>query len=178
MFTQMVMRLKVSRHATKKNHKSFAENNWRCNLHSIIRASRTVAKIAIEKNMNFKSSPTSSRSSWFLTRMEGSTKPTATPSWFPNTPMLQADDTWLGPNQTAATRAGSDRMNTWDAATIDWPMKPSQKRSGCTEKVFTHAPMQVPHAPQMATLRRPWKKKRNREFVELIFSSKHRYICV
>lgn len=33
--------------------------------------------------------------------------------------MLQADDTWSGPNQTAATRAGSDRINTW----IDYGFK-------------------------------------------------------
>lgn len=34
-------------------------------------------------------------------------------TWLPNTPILQADDTWSGPNHTAATRAGSDRINTW-----------------------------------------------------------------
>lgn len=34
-------------------------------------------------------------------------------TWLPNTPMLQADDTWSGPNHTAATRAGSDKMKTY-----------------------------------------------------------------
>lgn len=34
-------------------------------------------------------------------------------TWLPNTPMLQADDTWSGPNQTAATRAGSDKIQTY-----------------------------------------------------------------
>lgn len=44
-------------------------------------------------------------------------------TWFPKTPMLQADETWLLPNQTAANLAGSDNMNTCETATIDWPMK-------------------------------------------------------
>lgn len=49
--------------------------------------------------------------------------PTMTLTWFPKTPMEQADDTWFGPNQTAANLAGRERMNTWLTATIDWPIK-------------------------------------------------------
>lgn len=44
-------------------------------------------------------------------------------TWFPKTPMLHADETWLGPNQTAASFAGRERIKTWLAATIDCPMK-------------------------------------------------------
>lgn len=43
-------------------------------------------------------------------------------TWLPKTPIEQADETWFGPNQTAANLAGSDRMNTCETATIDWPM--------------------------------------------------------
>lgn len=39
--------------------------------------------------------------------------------------MLQADDTWSGPNQTAASLAGKDRIKTCDRATIDCPIKPT-----------------------------------------------------
>lgn len=34
-------------------------------------------------------------------------------TWLPNTPMLQADETWSVPNQTAASRAGRESTNTW-----------------------------------------------------------------
>lgn len=35
-------------------------------------------------------------------------------TWLPKTPILHAEDTWSGPNHTAATFAGNDKMKTWN----------------------------------------------------------------
>ena len=43
-------------------------------------------------------------------------------TWFPKTPMAQAEETWLGPNQTAASFGGMPRMKICDAAVTVWPM--------------------------------------------------------
>ena len=79
-------------------------------------------------------------------------------TWFPKTPMLHALLTWSGPNQTAARRAGTDRMNVWLRATNDWPRKVIQKRSGLTLNTFIQDPNVVPIAPAKAANLSPWNR--------------------
>lgn len=79
-------------------------------------------------------------------------------TWFPNTPMLQALLTWSGPNQTAANRAGTERMKVWLRATIEWPRNVTQNLSGETLNTFIQAPAAVPTAPNIAAYLRPWNE--------------------
>ena len=73
--------------------------------------------------------------------------------------MLQALDTWLGPNQTAASFAGNERMNTCDVATMAWPMNATQNKCGSIASTLIQAPKHVPKQPHNAATRSPWKKK-------------------
>ena len=61
-------------------------------------------------------------------------------TWLPNTPMAVAVETSLGPNHTAASRAGRPRMNTWATEQIACAIISSQNLSGDTAAHFSHAP--------------------------------------
>lgn len=88
-------------------------------------------------------------------------------TWFPKTPMLHALLTWSGPNQTAARRAGTDRMNVWLRATNDWPRKVIQNRSGLTLNTFIQDPNVVPIAPAKAANLSPWSEEINQDYKEI-----------
>jgi len=83
------------------------------------------------------------------------------PTWIPNTPMAQAVDTWLDPNQTAAKRGGVLWRNTWDVATNVCPMKVTQNLSGATDTALIHEPKAVPRAPKIIAHLKPYKNQRN-----------------
>lgn len=93
----------------------------------------------------------------------------------PKTPTLHADDTWSGPNHTAATLAGRDRIKTYnrgdmwlllfkefvgftcEKATTDCPINPIKNASGEIENTLIHEPMHVPKTPTRAVTRKPYK---------------------
>lgn len=81
------------------------------------------------------------------------------PTWLPKTPMLQAEETWSAPNQTAASLGGTFSMKTCATATTVCPAKPSQNMSGGTENTFNHAPAQVPNDPIIVVVLKPWGKR-------------------
>lgn len=72
--------------------------------------------------------------------------------------MAQAEDTCLGPNQTAASRDGTDKMKTCDTATTVWPAKDTQKRSGAIDNTLIQAPTHVPREPINVVNRKPWNQ--------------------
>ena len=78
-------------------------------------------------------------------------------TWLPITPRAQAVDTWLGPNHTAASWAGTPSMNTCDVPTSAWPRNANQKRSGVTDITFSQAPATMTAAPDSTVSRRPCK---------------------
>ena len=69
--------------------------------------------------------------------------------------MEQAEDTCCGPNQTAASREGTLRTNTWEAATTLCPTKATHQSEGEPEQAFTQEPRQVPREPASTHFRRP-----------------------
>jgi hypothetical protein len=77
-------------------------------------------------------------------------------TWFPKTPIEQAVDTSLGPNQIADRLGETLNMNYWDTSTSVWPMNVTQNRSGLTDIVFTHAPAAVPVVPRMMGHLKPY----------------------
>lgn len=72
--------------------------------------------------------------------------------------MLQAEETWDGPNHMAASRAGTDKTKTCDKATMDCPRNASQNLSGWTAPTFIQAPAQVPTMPIKTAFLRPWEE--------------------
>lgn len=80
-------------------------------------------------------------------------------TWLPNTPILHAEDTCSGPNQTAANLAGTDKINICDKATTPCPKKVTQNLSGDAEATFIHDPAQVPITPKSTATRRPCERK-------------------
>jgi hypothetical protein len=81
------------------------------------------------------------------------------PTWFPNTPMAQAVDTWLEPNQTAAKRGGMLSRNTWDNATNVCPVKVTQNLSGATDTALIHEPKAHTRAPSNIAHLKPYNKR-------------------
>lgn len=71
------------------------------------------------------------------------------------------------PNQTAANFAGRDKMNTCETATMDWPIKATQKRSGWTPNTFTQAPRHVPKHPNTAAILKPYRIMREKGSVSI-----------
>jgi hypothetical protein len=82
----------------------------------------------------------------------------------PNTPIEQAEETSFGPNQTAASRAGTLRMNTCDMATRVCPTNATTNMSGDAEATLIHDPLAVPRAPNMADNRSPYNDRNGGNF--------------
>ena len=77
-------------------------------------------------------------------------------TWLPNTPMEQAEDTWSGPNHTAATFGETPKRKTWAVADNSWPINATLKPSRDTLKTLIHAPAVVPIDPRSKVTRRPF----------------------
>jgi len=80
--------------------------------------------------------------------------------------MEQAVETSFLPNQVAAKGTGILSTKVWLRATIVWPMKVTQKRSGATENTFSQAPgfqktRVFYEKPDPPGLNRPWFKPGN-----------------
>lgn len=71
------------------------------------------------------------------------------------TPMQQAVDISLSPNQTAATFGGTGKTNTWHNDKTNCPIRANQNLSGLTAITFIHAPKHVPVIPSRIVARRP-----------------------
>ena len=46
-----------------------------------------------------------------------------TRTWLPKTPIEHAEETWSGPNQTAARIEGTPRIKTCEMAATVWPIR-------------------------------------------------------
>lgn len=124
----------------------------------------------------YSSFPISSILSWFFTTNGGRMKPTANPTWVPNTPRAQAVDTYwkfvlffftkpnctpvtsytcCAPNQTEAIFGGRLAITVWAADKITCPNIATQNRCGWTENNFTTVPRVVPSPPIKAAHRKP-----------------------
>lgn len=77
-------------------------------------------------------------------------------TWLPKTPTEQAEDTWSGPNHTAATFGETPKRKTWAVADISWPINATLKPSRDTLKTFIQAPAVVPIDPRSNVTRRPF----------------------
>jgi hypothetical protein len=91
-------------------------------------------------------------------------------TWLPKTPIEQAEETSCWPNQTAARRAGTLRMNTCDTATTVCPTKATANPSGEADATLIHEPPAVPSAPNMADMRSPCNGRR-REYIGSVYFS-------
>ena len=79
-------------------------------------------------------------------------------TWLPNTPMAQADETWLDGNHVAASWAGSPKMKIWETATMVCPVNMRGYISLPVAATLTQLPRQVPRVPNSTDSRRPCKK--------------------
>ena len=76
-------------------------------------------------------------------------------TWFPNTPMAQADDTWLEGNHVAANWGGMPRMKICEIATIVWPLNMTHHWGRPVPKTLIQEPRQVPRDPKSIDQRSP-----------------------
>jgi hypothetical protein len=74
--------------------------------------------------------------------------------------MEHAEDTSFGPNQTAASRAGTLRIKTCDMATSVWPTNATTNMSGDADATLIHDPHAVPRAPSVADKRSPCNERK------------------
>ena len=77
-------------------------------------------------------------------------------TWLPKTPIEQAEDTWSGPNHTAATFGDTPKRKTWAVADIAWPINAILNPSRDTLRTFIHAPAVVPIDPRRSVTRKPF----------------------
>lgn len=109
----------------------------------------------------------------------------------PKTPAAQAVEISLEPNQTAASRGGMPKMNTWEDPTIVCPRNDSQNKSelaqnyfiqscstttisdksspGWADKTLSHDPKQFPPAPKSTDTRNPYLSKIQLKYSVIIF---------
>ena len=76
-------------------------------------------------------------------------------TWFPKTPIAQAEATMPEGNQVAASWAGIPKMKICDIATIAWPVKQMPNWERPVAKTLIQLPRQVPAAPITMDFRRP-----------------------